>query len=423
MNLTVTDLSNVDREVVLTAGADVLAPRIDAALRKIRQKAALPGFRPGVAPLELVRKRFGKDVEFDEINAYVQEVFRDEIFPAHNPVGDPKITKMHYEDGKLEVVFHIGIRPQFDVADLATVKVDKLTHDVTEAEIDQEIEHSRRRKGTWTETDGPATADCKVIVDAVPVDHDGHLHMADMDMDKELDLASKENEGVVPQLVGAKKGDTRRVSFAHGDHAHDFDVTVKSVKTVTLPELDEAFIKEATQDEASDLEGYRAHLRSRIQDYFDRASDDLFKERIADALVAAHTFDVPETVIDAVTNGYIEDVKQRNNGEMPGFDLDQYREAVRPRAVNEAKWMFILEKMEERWPELELTKEDIDGYLATEAARYGLPVDMIKQYYASSTEQMEQLRRTLRSQKLFARLSGEVGVNPVSKEEYQQKYA
>jgi FKBP-type peptidyl-prolyl cis-trans isomerase (trigger factor) len=84
--------------------------------------------------------------------------------------------------------------------------------------------------------------------------------------------------------------------------------------------------------------------------------------------------------------------------------------------------MFLQDKLAEVYPDLEITKDDVEGYLAAEAARYGLPVDMIKNYYASSSEQMENLRQTLRSQKLFDKLANDVKANPVSKDAFQKKH-
>lgn len=424
MELTVIELSNVDREVTLTAGAELVAPRVEKALKKIQKQAVIPGFRKGQAPMPVVRKRFVKDVELDEINQVVQEVYRDQIVPAHKPIGEPRITKMRFEEGRLEVVFKLGIRPEFELLDLASVTVDKLVHDVTEEEIDKEIAYSQRRKGTWSESAEPVAAESKVVVDAAPVAHDGHVHDHHMDVDKEMDLASPDHADVAPQLVGAAIGETRKVSFSHGDHSHDFMVTVKQVLSLTKPDITPEYIKEVTYGEAEDMEGYRAHLRTRIQDYYDRAAYDLYKENVADALVKAHTFDVPETIIEMLIGTYVEDMKKRNKGELPaGFDIDQYAEVVRPRAVNEAKWMFIQDKVAETFPELEITKEDVDGYLASEAAKYGLPVDMIRNFYAQSSEQLENLRQTIRTQKLFDKLAQEVTPNPMSKDAYQTKHS
>ena len=105
MNITLKDLTSVDKEITLTATREELNPRFDKALKDIRKKAQVPGFRVGTAPIGLIRKRFATDVEAEEINKYVQEVFRDTIFPEHKPVGEPLITDVKWENDQLEVVY------------------------------------------------------------------------------------------------------------------------------------------------------------------------------------------------------------------------------------------------------------------------------------------------------------------------------
>ena len=83
--------------------------------------------------------------------------------------------------------------------------------------------------------------------------------------------------------------------------------------------------------------------------------------------------------------------------------------------------MFIQDKLGEQYPDVEISPEDVDNYMQEEAAKYGLTVDMIKQFYASSTDQIENLRQTLRSQKLFDKLMNEINVKELDKETFQNR--
>ena len=127
--------------------------------------------------------------------------------------------------------------------------------------------------------------------------------------DQEIDLSEPDNESLRKDLLGVKPGETAEVTMEHGDHTHKYKITVKSHQKLTRAELNEAFIKEATRDEASTEDEYRTYLKSRIQNYFDDTSRDLFKEAIAEALVKAHDFEVPESMIDLMVNQYYEDYK------------------------------------------------------------------------------------------------------------------
>ena len=84
MNISVKDITSVDKEVTLKATREDLQPKFDKALKKYQGQISMPGFRPGRVPLGIVKKRFGNDIEIEEINKYVQEVFEtNKIGRAH----------------------------------------------------------------------------------------------------------------------------------------------------------------------------------------------------------------------------------------------------------------------------------------------------------------------------------------------------
>ncbi len=420
MNITVNSLNSVDKEIVLTATRDDLTPNFEKALKDIRKKANIPGFRIGTAPMGLIRKRFGTEVEAEEINNYVQEVFRDKIYPEYKPVGEPKITEMKWENDLLEVKYQIGIKPEFELIPTSSITVDKLVHDVTDEEVDKEIEHARIRRGQFADSDDAIEENSKITADIQPLDD--HGHETHVEEGQEFDLSEPDNAEIRNAVVGKKIGDTVDVTIAHGDHSHSYKLTVKSHKKSTPAELNEEFFKDASRGEATTEEEYRSFLKSQIQAYFDKTSLDFMKEEIADALVEAHQFEVPESVVDMVIGSYVEDYKRRAGGKLPeGFDYDDFKASSFERAQKETKWMFIQDKLAEVNPEIDITPQDVDRFMEEEAAKYGLTVDMIKQFYASSTDQIENLRQNLRSQKLFDKLTNDVQVKELDKEAFQNR--
>lgn len=420
MNISVNPINSVDKEIVVTATREDLNPRFEKALKDIRKKANIPGFRIGMAPMGMIRKRFAKEVEAEEINSYVQDTFRDKIYPEYKPVGEPKITDIKWENDVLEVTYVIGVRPEFELVDIKSITVDKLVHDVTEDEVNKEVEHALTRRGTYADSEDAIEESSKITADVQPMDD--HGHDTGVEEGQEFDLNEPDNAEIRKQVLGKKIGDTVEVSIAHGDHSHDYKMTITSHKKSTPAELNEEFIKDASRGEATTEDEYRSFLKSRIQEYFDKTAVDFMKEEIADALVQAHEFEVPEAVVDMVINNYLEDYKRRAGGKLPeDFNFEDFKASSYERAQKETKWMFIQDKLAEINPEIEITIEDVDNFMAEEAAKYGLTVDMIKQFYASSTDQIENLRQNLRSQKLFDKLVNEVNVNELSKEAFQNR--
>jgi len=285
VNIAVEDKSNVDKVLTISANREELAPRFDKAFREYRKKINMPGFRPGQVPVAIVKKRFGKEIESEEINKYIQEVFRDEVVPKFSPVGEPRFQDMKWENDELEVKLEIGVKPEFELKDVSGFTVDKMVHDVTGEEVDEELNHSLERGGTWKETEEEIDEKSRVTVDAVPLDKDGKPREEEQDADKELDLSDEENKEFLDALKGKKAGDEVNVTLGEGDDAETFQLAVKKVQKLETPELNEEFVKEATRGEATTVEDYRSRLKSQIQNYYDQVSNDMLKQEIMEQLI------------------------------------------------------------------------------------------------------------------------------------------
>lgn len=424
MNISVEDKSKVDKIIIITATGEDLKPRFEKAFREYRKKINMPGFRPGQVPVSIVKKRFGKEIESEEINNYVQEVFRDEIVPKHEPVGEPRFEDMSWEDGQLEVKIGIGVKPDVELADLSGLEIDKMVHDVTDEEVDEELNSSLERAVTWKESDQPVEETSKVTVDAVPLDEKGKPKADEQDTDKELDLNDDENADFQKALKGAKAGDEVKVTLGEGDDAETFQLAVTKVYEKVIPELNEEFVQGATQGQLSSVDDYRSKLRSQIQDYYDQVSADMVKQEIMDKLIEAHSdMEVPTALVEKVRDSLLERMKQQQQGQpLPDdFDEQEYKESVSEDARREARWAIILDELGKKHEDLEITEEDIDARLASEAARYGLPTEMVKNFYAQSGDQLENLRQNIRTDKLFDRIIDEISLNELDKEAYQEK--
>lgn len=424
MNIDVKETTKVDREITISATKEDLAPKLDKAAREYRKKINLPGFRPGQVPLNLIKKRFGKEIEGEQINSFIQETFQSEIVPNHKPVGEPQIIDMKYEEGALEVQMKIGVKPEFEVVDLETITVDKMVHDVTEAEVDEELERTVERNAKWVEDSGKVKKESKVVVDAITLDKDGNEVAEDTDENKELDLSQEENADFQKALNGKAAGDEVKVELGEGDDKESFKVTIKSVLKKETPELNDELVKEISNGAYTELENYRSFIKSQIQDYYDQTGGDLAKQNIMEALIDAHDFEVPEVVINRFLDAYLDQTKQQYGDKLPdGFDEEHFRKENLDQAKREARWAFVLGDLEEKYEkDVELGPEDIDNHLAGEAARYGLPVEMVKNFYAQSGDQLENLRRNIRTDKLFKKLIEVVGINELGKDEYQKKH-
>jgi trigger factor len=422
VEITVNDINSVDKELIISANREDLEPKFKEAYKKYKGQINMPGFRPGKVPTKIIRKRFGDEIEQEEVNKYVQEVFENEVVPEYDPVGESQMMELNWENDKLEAKFKIGARPEFELTDLSGVEVDRLVHDVTDEEVDEEIDRQLKQQGNWEEVEEKITEDSRVTVDAIPVDEDGELDEENK-AEETIDLTKEESAQFRDDLIGHEVGDEVDVEIGHDDHTHNFQLVVKKVEKLHKAEFTDAFAKKASNEEAKNVDEFRSLMKSRIQNYYDQSADDLFKNDIIDALVEKHDFEVPEVFKKQVQNQYVERVKQQSQGQLPpGFDEEEYKENMEDRAIRDAKWFFLNEKLQEKFEDIEIKPEDIDEHLEAEAARYGISVDQMRNMFAQNPQQLESLRNSIREDKVFDRLQDEVKINEIDKETYQEKH-
>lgn len=422
MDISVQDITSVDKEIIIKANREDLASKFDKAFKKYQSQIQMPGFRPGRVPLGLVKKRFGKEIEMEEINTYVQEVYEKEIVPEYEPVGETQMLDLSWEDDELEVKFKVGAKPEFELADLEKINIDKMVHDVTDEEVEEEIERTRERQGNWVETDEEITEECQVTVDAVTLDEDGNPVEGEKDEDQKLDLRQEGAKDFRENLSGKKVGDVVKMEVGEGEETDRFELHVKKVEKMDKAELTDAFVKEQSNGEANNVDEFKSFIKSRMQEYYDQSAKDMFRQDAIEELTEAHEIEVPEVMKEQILNSYVEYAKQQAGGQLPeGFNFDDYKDKMQDQAVREGKWVFISQKLQEKFDDIEITPEDIDEFIGVEAARYGATVDQLKGYYAQNPGQLENLRNSIRENKVFDKLIDAVTINELSKEDFRKK--
>lgn len=422
MKLSVEELTSVDKQITIKATREDLSEKFDKAYKKYKQQIQMPGFRPGKVPVGLIKKRFGKEIEMEEINSYVEEVYEKEIVPEHEPVGETQMLDMTWENDKLEVVFKIGATPEFDLKDLSEVTIDKMVHDVTDEEVEEEIERTLQRQGNWEEVDDEITEESRVTVDAVSLDEEGNPIEGEKDEDQKLDLRQDAAADFREHLVGHKVGDVVEMELGEDEEVDHFELHVKKVEINHEAELTDEFAKKHSNGNAKNVDEFKSYIKSQMQDYYDQSSDEMFQQDAITAMAEAHEFEVPEVMLEQVKNNFVDYAKQQSGGQLPpGFDVEEYKENISDQALQQAKWSFISHKLQEKFDDIEIKPEDIDEYIGIEAAKYGATADQLKSHYAQNPGQLENLRNNIRENKVFDKLTEEVTINELSKDEFRKK--
>ncbi len=429
MDISVEDINSVDKKIIISADREDLEPKFKDAYKRYQKQINLPGFRPGKVPLKLVRKRFGDEIEQEEVGNYIQEVFENQVVPDYDPVGETRMLEQDWDGEELEAKFQIGQRPEFELADLSQIEVDRMVHDVEDDEVEEQLEQMLENQGEWNEVDEEATEDCRVIVDATALDAEGNPIEEDKEEDQTIDLRQEDNEVFRDKLIGTKAGDSVTVSFGEEEEADEedelsnkFKIDIKRVEKPEKAELTDQFAKEQSNGQAENVDELKSFMKSQMQQQYDQQAQQQFRNNIITALTDAHEFEVPEVFVEQVQNNYVEQVRQQYGDNMPAnFDEDSYKESMEDQARREGMWYFINEKLQEEFDDIDIDSDDIDEYLAAEAERYGVSTEQMRNVYAQNPQQLESLRNQIREQKVFDRLEDKIQVNELSLEEYEQK--
>ena len=147
METSIKKVSDVEYELEISATADDLAADFKAALQRQRGQTQMKGFRPGKVPLNLVKRMHGRAIAYALAEQKVQEIYEEEVLKKddYDVLGQPKLTELDYElDSDLHAVIRFGVRPEVELKDLSGEKVSRLKREVTDEDVDEQIDRIRR---------------------------------------------------------------------------------------------------------------------------------------------------------------------------------------------------------------------------------------------------------------------------------------
>lgn len=451
MQTTIKQITPVEYELQIEATAKDLEPKINKSLKAQQAQISLKGFRPGKVPLSILKKRFGESLVIDVIEREVLTIFQDEVIEPgeHKVVGMPSFGDFDYKlDGDLNATLKFGVHPEIEVKDVSGEKILKLVHEVADDEVEKELkgillreaELSVREKGGIADTD-------YVTIDMQRLDPSTNTPIIG---EREEDVSfylddEKLKEALREGLLGKKADDSFRVDLPIEDEAAGgddeekpssellivpgegeaaprapYEVFVKEVKERSLPELDAEFIKKVGGEDVEDEKGLKEVIKSRIEKSYDEESRKLFESEMMTRMIEMHDFPVPNAAVDVFVNSFLEDIKRRNNNEIPeGFDYNAFREANKDYAEQQAKWKLLRDTIIEQQG-IEVGDEDRTAYFTELSGGNEETAGAFENYYKSMSGAMDMINEQLLSKKLFAYLADEVTLEEKNKDEYME---
>jgi trigger factor len=282
-----------------------LEPDFQRAYKELAKQVRLPGFRPGKAPAKLLEARFGREAMLDQVvnealpARYGQAVAESEVHPLGQP--DIEVTKKEYGQ-ELAFSAEVDVRPQITLPDLSALKVSVDPIEVSDDDVDAELQSLRARFGTLTGVDRPVANGDFVSIDlSATVDGEEVPNAAAQGLSHEVGsgrLIAGLDEAVIGLSVDESRAFTAKL--ATGEHAGQdaqVTVTVKSIKERELPEPDDEFAQLASEFDT--IDELRSNLRDQVARLKRAQQADQIRNATLDVLLEQVDVPLPEAIVQA----------------------------------------------------------------------------------------------------------------------------
>jgi trigger factor len=391
---TVKELTEVSREVEITAEANELTLHFEKAYKEYRPKIEIRGFRKGKAPLDLVKKLYGEVIENESLETVAGELYRQVVKEKDlKPIGEPRLVDLNFKRGEsLQCKIQYDIRPKIDLKQYKNISVEKTVHAVTEKEVEEEILRLRRVNSSLEEAKNASDPEHVVTVTMQELDESGAPLIGKKSENVRFYLADEQLEQPFKDaLKSAEVGGEYRVDFEHqhGDHAHKVNsqLNVTKIEKVILPQFDDAFVAKITKDKVKSVEEFTKGIEVDLVAYWKERERRQVLNSVTENILKNHEFQVPESLVNSVLEGLMEEMKNDYPDKKlpPNFDVKKFYEQNRSYAEAQSKWALLREEIIKK-ENIGADEGDLVKLAEQEAGKIGIDKDRLVSYYKTSDQ-------------------------------------
>ena len=361
-------------ELEITIPVDDVQKETERVASTIQKRAHLPGFRPGKAPLSMIRRQFATNIRQDVADNLVGKFFRERAEAEQlQVVGSPTVTEIKWDSDNEPIVFkaQFEVAPVIELKDYVGVTVPYRSPEVLDTEVESRIEEIRKQKADFVNLDPrPAESGDVAVIDLESVAGIEGEPLTAQGMQVELGAP----ETMAPfseNIVGMSPGDEKVIQVEYPEEYAqerlagkkvDFNVVLRLLQKKELPELNDEFAKDLGDFQT--LEELRSTVRANILREREVAAQRVAKESIIDRLIENHEFPVPEAYVDRQIDIYIDrfvsdQAAQGRDPRKVQLDRNKVKEAMRDRAVREVKGSLLVDRIAEK-EAIATTQDELD---------------------------------------------------------------
>ena len=387
MQVSVENISTIEKRLKIQVPAEEINKQIDARLRELGKQVRLKGFRPGRIPVSVLKQRYGRQARQEVIQqttqtslqqAVQQESLR--IVAAPRLEDEPKLD----DDTGLEVNAIIEIYPELDPIDTSEIAIDRPVVSVTDEDITEMLETLKLQRVTWTDVDRkPNDGDQALIeytaeTDEGPVPKLGKHRLAVILGESGFDAME---EAVGEMSAGDVKDIELEFPLDYGESALagkkvEVKLTLTKVQESEFPEIDEKFIKSFGVD-SGDVEELKTEIRNNLERELGQAVNTQLKSQLADRLLEMFDdLEVPESIVANEAQNMLQQMLRGADIEVTDEMLDHFREPARKR-VRSGMLLGELARQNDIIIDSTKVREAIEEMAQT----YEEPPEVVQMYY------------------------------------------
>ncbi|MEE8320202.1 MAG: trigger factor [bacterium] len=396
MKINVEETSSVERKLNVEIPWDQVKEEIDRALVQIQKRADLKGFRKGKAPMEMVRQVFAEDARQEAVNNLVSVATRKALDENNlDPLGNPYLTDVKSEDEE-PLIFEamVELMPEFELADYEGLKLEKPVSKVTEKEVSHFIDSMRERRAEAVPVFEDRTLKGDDVAEIDFKGSRGGEPVAGMDVSNYIVRLGRSEllPGFEEQIVGMKPDQNRTFDLPFPEEFPNqelagqtvsFEVTLKQIKELKLPDLDDEFAKSVSEHET--VKDLTDMIRQDLEKLREEESEKALKGNLSAKLVEDNQFDVPPSLVDSELRYLIQEygenlVRSGMPSEKVKDVILEHEDHMKTTAADHVRLVYVINNIADA-EKIQATREQVEDLIREAALRTGKDFDDLQKKY------------------------------------------
>ena len=427
---TVENISTTKKRLKIEIASDMIESEIKDSLEKVRQRAKIPGFRPGKAPLSLIEKRFGKEIEAEVLEKVIPEKYNAALREASlSPVGMPELEeKFEFKrNTPLNLSFIIEVLPKIENLDYENIKVRDIPFLVEETDIDKTLTRLQNQKAVFEAADKEAEMDDLVTFEFTDCEIVGEETTPAV-----KELVSKIGNEIFPQdimnkVIGKKKGDIIEFTTVLNEvqskelagKTVNIKVKISEIKRKNLPTVDDEFAKDLGFENIAAL---REKLKEKILDSKKSHVQKIQKAEIINRIIEAGNFEIPETLLkreiealimeksiseskdDAVYTDTMTEIMEKaessESTEEKKEETEDPEAKLKQKATRNVQASLIIDAIGKK-EGITVSDNEVDEQISLIAKRLSATPEVVRNFYMYKEGSMDSLRHSIFEEKVL----------------------